>query len=179
MTVVCPLPHSTDWIEIVALIVGPVAAVLITLAWERFRRTHDRRVQILQAIMATSATPANPAYTQAVNAAELEFANHTAVRTALLSFREVGLSDAESVRRLNTLIWAMMKAIGMRVDKAPTPREWFLATGLGKQDQLIREGLTALPRLATALERSARVNEQIHKLLVEARQGAPPPPPAA
>jgi hypothetical protein len=149
---------QTNWIDVAALIIGPVSAVVITLIWERVRRSRERRVQLLQTIMALSVTPANAWFTNAINTLPFEFAGNAEVLSARLRLLEKGLQDEEVIRRIDALIWAIMKALGMKVPVTPTPQERYFARGLGEHEERLIAALLALPKIAEAAETSAKVN---------------------
>ncbi len=63
----------TNWVEIAALVLGPVLAVALTLVIEGRRNVRDQRLQVLRALIQTRALPGDPAWTLAVSRIPVEF----------------------------------------------------------------------------------------------------------
>lgn len=161
-----------EWIELAAIALGPVVAVVITLVWERVRRKEERRSQLLQTLMSLRATPGNPWFTNAINTIPLEFSNDSEVLLARRDCLELNLAPEEVARRQDKLIWTIMRAMSIKVPAAPTQSELYYATGLGRQEQLLEKALQSLPYIAASSMRSADASERmLASILATADQG--------
>ncbi|MGB7435847.1 MAG: DUF6680 family protein, partial [Candidatus Acidiferrum sp.] len=67
------------WLTILAIIIGPLAALLIQKHLERLKAKEDRKVMIFRALMANRSSRLSPAYVQALNGIETEFFGETKV----------------------------------------------------------------------------------------------------
>lgn len=71
-----------SWVEVltlIALIVGPISAVLITRYMDYRRERQQRRMEIFRTLMRTRRTPVEPAHVGALNLIEIEFATDAEV----------------------------------------------------------------------------------------------------
>ena len=68
-----------SWIGIIAIITGPLAALLIGKRIEERRARQDRKIKIFRTLMANRATRLAPAYVEALNGIETEFYGDTKV----------------------------------------------------------------------------------------------------
>ncbi|MCC7267940.1 MAG: hypothetical protein IT546_11440 [Caulobacteraceae bacterium] len=66
---------NRDWINIAAVVVGPLAAVLITRWLDMRRERDDRRMEVFKTLMRTRRTPIAADNVGALNLIELEFYN--------------------------------------------------------------------------------------------------------
>ncbi len=118
-----------EWITILAIVVGPLLAVLITVWLERRRRDYERRHNVFRSLMKTRRTWANPEHVEALNLVEIEFHGYSYVLEKyreLIGYFETGLArrddetDARYAERqaerhsnlLSALLLAMSKHLG-------------------------------------------------------------------
>src|SRR5690242_7236505 len=94
-----------DWLTLLAILLGPITAVAITLWIEGRRRKRDSQVIVLRQLMATRHLPGDPMYSAAVNLIPVEFNNDRAVMAAYKAYQEavsqVPGADPEAVARIN------------------------------------------------------------------------------
>ena len=160
--------HMTlnEWLTLVAIIVGPIVAVAITLWVESRRRKSESRMVVARLLMATRHLPGDANYSTAINLIPIEFHDCKAVMTA---FKEYGrqirnaLPDTEEGRQLmhretmtaqTKLLSAVLQAMGMRVSEADLALEAYAAGGMIQRDNIYIESLVAQTRIARALEAS-------------------------
>jgi hypothetical protein len=62
-----------DWIMAIAIIIGPISAVQISVYLEQARLKYQRKVAIFKTLMTTRATPISLAHVEALNTIDLEF----------------------------------------------------------------------------------------------------------
>jgi hypothetical protein len=159
--------ENSVWLEVAALILGPVSAVAITLWIEGERRQRESRLTVLRLLMATRHLPADPSYSTAVNLVPVEFNDEAAVMTAYKEYQEAirqrpDPNDQEAVRlceqimgtKQTKMIYAIMRALKLKASEADLPVEAYAAKGFIERDNLYLASLHAQLRIATALERS-------------------------
>ncbi|MET0181274.1 MAG: DUF6680 family protein [Caulobacterales bacterium] len=156
--------------SITAALVGPVAAVLITLRWESIRRSREGRQTLLQTLLATRGRASDPSFSWAIQTTPLHFSqNRSVVNAHALYMDQVRLRvppeqqaahDSEIGRRLGLLISEMMKDLGYR-GLTSEQIEAYTAQGLADREELFRRALIALPVIAFHANRSADAAEQL------------------
>lgn len=62
-----------EWLTLLAIVVGPIAAVFVTRWVDARRERHNRRMEIFKTLMRTRRTPMFPEHVGALNLIELEF----------------------------------------------------------------------------------------------------------
>ncbi|HRO02936.1 MAG TPA: hypothetical protein PLS69_04965 [Terricaulis sp.] len=157
---------------IVAAVVGPIAAVVITLVWERVRKSREERQLILQTLLATRGRHADPGYSWAIRTTPLHFARNKDVITAHAAYMDAvrlqptaenrERADAEIGRRQGVLISEMLKDLGYRGLTAEQI-EAYTAQGLADREELLMQALRALPHIAISAKRSADASEELIK----------------
>lgn len=70
---------SEFWITTVAIIVGPLTAVLVTVYLERRRQNYERRHNVFRSLMKTRRTFLSPEHVEALNLIEIEYHGHKGV----------------------------------------------------------------------------------------------------
>jgi len=131
------------FVTIVAILVGPVIAVLITRYFDRRRERHQRQWLVFRDLMRTRRMRTSPDFVGAVNLAEVEFAQHPEVvklsRAYLDLFNRRIPTDEEGWPRfqaeadtiLTRLLDAMAKYLGVPMEQVSimsggyAPRVWF------------------------------------------------------
>lgn len=155
---------------ILAAVLGPVTAVLITLFWERARRTHDQKQTVLQTLLATRGRYADPGYSWAIRTVPIYFSQNADVMKAHSDYLDsVRLEpspenrerqDQESGRRQGVLISEILKDLGFK-GLTSEQIEAYTAQGLADREILLENALRALPHIAISAKRSADYSEAI------------------
>ena len=127
-----------------AIIIGPVAALLIQRYFERSQAETDRKIGILRQLMANRATRLAPTFVQSLNAIEMEFYGNTSVLEAWRSLNEHlytphdTVGDPQMMRwnerttdLLSELLHQMAKSLGYHFDKVTLKRNVYFPTGWG------------------------------------------------
>jgi hypothetical protein len=70
---------STDLLTLLAILIGPIAAVIVTRWLDNRRDRRDRRMDVFRTLMRTRRMPTDPEHVGALNLVEIEFANDTNV----------------------------------------------------------------------------------------------------
>src|SRR5882724_8320912 len=153
-----------ELLTLVGIVIGPIAAVVITLATEHFRRKRDQRLQVLRLLLNTRAMPGDPAYTVAINMVPVEFNDHAAVMEAHSTYLEAvrytpsrenaAAHDAQVRGKQSKLIFEIMQSLGFRISESEIQTEGYVASGFANRDRLYLDSLVALRELADAGKRS-------------------------
>lgn len=153
-----------------AALLGPLAAVGLTLFIERRRASRDGKRNVLQTLLATRGRYADPSYSWAIRAIRLEFATNSKVIAALDAYlNQVRIKAPsnggeahwrESERREGVLISEMLKDLGY-AGMTSEQIESYTAQGLADREVLLEAALRALPHLAHSAMRSADASEKI------------------
>ncbi len=64
---------TSDVLVILAVIIGPIAAVQVQKAIEKYKEARNRKLMIFKTLMATRGTPLAPTHVEALNRIDLEF----------------------------------------------------------------------------------------------------------
>lgn len=153
-------------LTLLAIIVGPVAAVLITLFHQQRREQRERRLQIVRMLMATRHLPSDPNYSLAINLIPVEFHGDKGVLEAFKAYSKeirkeprrdehgVELDNLELRTAQIKLVSAVLRSIGIAASEADLAIEAYASRGMMARDELWLRSLDAQIRTANALERS-------------------------
>lgn len=155
-----------EYVNLIAILVGPVIAVGITLWVEARRARRDSQMVVIRLLMATRHLPSDPSYSTAINLIPVEFFDKPNVMEAYNAYQaaisqarpvlqdDVVRQDQEVARKQTKLISAVLECIGMRVSEADLAAQPYAASGMIARDNLYLESLIAQKRIAEALEKS-------------------------
>jgi hypothetical protein len=131
-----------SWLTIAAIIIGPLAALLIQKYLERLHAREDRRVTIFRNLMANRASRLSAAYVQSLNGIETEFYGERKVierwRTLVdqLYTAHDPVTDPNTTRwndrvteLLSDLLYEMGEALNYHFDKVTLKRNVYHPTG--------------------------------------------------
>lgn len=151
---------TVELLTILALIAGPILAVLVTRIIDRYRMKRDRRLDVFRTLMCTRRTPVSPDHVRALNLVEIEFQSVPPVLDAWEQlFRRFtdrgsrhrdeeihdGLSDDEKLARndrynqrnrqeedqlLAKLLHAMAKELGYKIEQIDILSRGYYPQGL-------------------------------------------------
>lgn len=132
-----------DWIEIAAIFLGPVVAVVITRMLDARNEKYKIRKETFKTLMATRSNQINPAHVNALNAIEIVFQGKRDVLGAWkgyfnnLQFDETGKTEAERFRHYNQrsklfakLVSEIAKVLNFKIEQLEimdggyTPQAW-------------------------------------------------------
>ena len=155
-----------DWLTLVAIVLGPIVAVIITLVFQRHREDRERRLIVVRMLMATRHLPADPNYSTAINLIPVEFHGDKAVMAAFNEYKRATGQDRPVLPDSNSrvhrevataqtkLISSVLQTLGMSVSEADLAVQAYAADGMLQRDLLYLRSLEAQVRTADALERS-------------------------
>ncbi|MBX7481220.1 DUF6680 family protein [Qipengyuania qiaonensis] len=156
---------TNEWLTLLAIVLGPIIAVVITLIIQRTREKRERRLVIVRMLMATRHLPGDPNYSTAINLIPIEFYDEAGVIAALKEYKRATGQDRpilpDGNARVNQevataqikLISAILQSLGMRVSEADLAVQAYAAGGMIERDNLYLRSLDAQIRTADALEK--------------------------
>jgi hypothetical protein len=160
-----------SWLTLLAIVVGPVVAVVITLITEHYRRARERRIQIMRMLLATRHLPADPQYNIAINLIPAEFNDQKEV---MAKWREYHAhvrqhpdeaSRAEFEKRANVtqsaLIFQVMQSVGLKFSEGDIQTEAYISQGFVDRDALYQASLKAMPDIAETLDEQRKLTQII------------------
>ncbi len=151
-----------ELLTLVAIIVGPIVAVGITVATESKRQLKNQQTQTLRTLLSTRHLPSDPAYSTAINLIPVDFNGVKPVMSAWQNYIEKirftpvqgseRSHEKEILNKQTKLIFAMMQCLGYRLAESDIDISAYAAQGFITRDNLHLEALAAWPRIATTLE---------------------------
>lgn len=154
-----------ECLTLVAIVLGPIVAVCITLWIEGRRRKRESRVLILRQLMITRHLAGDPNYSAAVNLIPVEFNDEPNVLAAYKAYQDAirlpnppadGVADRLQfvISKQTKMISAIMRTLSLKGSEADLPVEAYAANAMIIRDNLYLDSLRAQLRIADALERS-------------------------
>jgi hypothetical protein len=160
-----------SWLTLLAIILGPVFAVAITLAMERKRETEGRRLHILRMLLATRHMPADAQYNIAINLIPAEFNDQKEVMEewrkyhALVRQHPDEQSQPDHIKRMtvaqSALIFQVMRSVGLKMSEGDIQTEAYVSQGFLYRDALYLASLKAMPEIAETLKDQRKLTQQI------------------
>src|SRR5438270_11752653 len=80
--------NLNDWLTLIAIVLGPLSAVLVTLLIETLRRRKERRLYIVRMLLTTRHIPADAQYNAAINLIPAEFHKRARVMAAWRTYHD-------------------------------------------------------------------------------------------
>ncbi len=144
-------------LTIVAVIVGPIAAVQIEKWLNRNRANQERKVSIFKTLMATRGTVLSYKHVEALNRIDLEFSDSKKYEKVINAWKEYFDNLSQKVDENNLTVWStrneellsnllyeMGQSLGFKFDKVLIKRNIYspIAHGtIDQENQLIRKGI--------------------------------------
>ena len=165
MNVVEPLYFGLKLYELLtllAIMIGPIVAVGITVATESRRHLKNQQTQTLRTLLSTRHLPSDPAYSTAINLIPVDFNGVGPVMYAWQAYIEKirftpnqgaeVAHEKEIVNKQTKLIFSMMQHLGYKLAESDIDISAYAAQGFVTRDNMNLEAMAAWPRIATALE---------------------------
>lgn len=154
---------NKDWINFLAIFLGPLLAVGITLWHDARRRTKEQQTQTLRMLLSTRHLPSDPAYSTAINLIPIDFNKVTNVMSAWNTYMEkirvAVVPDAEFAQsqeilsKQTKLIFAMTQHLSYKLSESDISITAYAANGFITRDNMWLNALAAWPRIADTLEK--------------------------
>jgi hypothetical protein len=175
----------SDWLTMIAIVVGPLSAVAITLWIEGRRRVRERRLYILRMLLTTRHMPADPQYNAAINLIPAEFDDRSKVMEAWRKYHEkvnehVDASHETDHQMRTTaaqsgMIFQIMRSVGLtNLSEGDIQTQAYVSQGFVDRDKMYLDSLRAMPAIAATMEKQRELTQRI----VDALPQRPPEPDA-
>ena len=161
---------ATDWINIAAIVIGPIVAVAITLWIEGRRKSHDAKLTTLRLLLASRDFPSDPSYQVAIKLVPVEFNDCPAVLSAHREFLEAANVDTEGFSedrvkaasertaiKVTRLLFEMSKAAGLNIRETDIQTGGFGSRGFFYRDNLVQDSQRAMRDIANILWMQTRM----------------------
>lgn len=169
-----------ELLTLVGIIIGPIAAVAITLASDAQRRTRDQRMQVLRQLVSTYRFVGDAGWTVAINMVLIEFRKVKRVRDARKAYVDfASLTPApgaearhqeQLLTRQTALVYEVVRSMGFDITEGELSTQVYVASGYMNRDNLYINSLRATCEMAADLKRSAVAAERMLERLPDARE---------
>lgn len=152
----------SELLTIIALILGPGLAVVLSLRFESRRKKYDSRLQVLRMILNTRYNVADPNYNVAINLIPIEFNDIPAVTGAWRTYMDIVNTNAavENASRhqsntaaaQTTLIFQLTQCLGFNLSEMDIQTKPYMSQASVDRDIIYLNSLKATDRIASAME---------------------------
>ena len=156
----------SEFLTLLAILIGPVLAILVQLRTEKRRQTRDQQAITMRMLVSTRHLVSDPAYSTAINMIPIDFNGVRPVMVAHKAFVEAvnfrpsdenrASHDEQIITRQTKLIFAMTKHLGYDLPETDIQTTAYASGGFVERDNLMTSGWRAWPRIADALEAQNR-----------------------
>ena len=173
---------TNEWLTIIAIITGPIAAVLITLWRDHRNEAKRRRAEIFAVLIRTRKERLSIEHVRALNLIQLEFHGRQPIIAAYTRYidhlNKPPLSEKEQAsfdKQAQDLFWDLLATIATdlnyKFDKRDLERFSYMPQAWGDSEGLQRSNMVLLSELLRG-KRSLRVKSESP----QERDPFPPPP---
>lgn len=159
-----------EWLTLLAIVIGPIFAVAITLWIEDRRKKQDAKLLTLRMLLTTRDMPSDPGFQVGIKLVPVEFNDRAEVLTAHREFLIASSVDPEGkteeqVRTITTntslkltrLIFEMSKAAGLNIRETDIQSGTFGTRGFVFRDLLFQDSQRAMRDIANILLAQTRL----------------------
>lgn len=160
---------TAAWLTLLAIVIGPLTAVAITLIIEGRRKARETQLHVLRMLISTRHLPSDPTYATAINLVPVEFNAEPQVMAAWHSYIEsvryqpaeadMASHDAVLRTRQTMLIFRAMQALGFKLSESDIQISAYASQGQIWRDNLYLDYLAATREIAEALKRQTHLLE--------------------
>ena len=152
---------TNEILTLVAVILGPISAVGITLWIDGRRRDREQKIIVLRLLLATRHLPADPGFLAAINLIPVEFNERPSVISAYNEFIEAtrpkldGVNNdailSNSSTKLTRLIFEVSRSLGFKLRETDIQTSAYASDGWIKRDNLNQDSQQAMRDIANIL----------------------------
>jgi hypothetical protein len=161
-----------DWLTLVAIVLGPLSAVCITLWIEHRRRVKERRLYVTRMLLMTRHLPADPQYNAAINLIPVEFNDQPKVMAAWRTYHErvhqhvEPAQQADHDKRITAaqsgMIFEILRSAGLsNISEGDIQTQGYVSQAFINRDTLYLDSLRALSAIAATMEKQRGLTQQI------------------
>lgn len=150
-------------ITLLAIVVGPVLAVVVQLIAEKRKVVRDHQASTFRMLVSTRHLPGDPNYSTAINMIPIDFNSVRSVMTAHASYIEaitfqptpenMAAHEQKVITKQTKLVYEISQHLGYDLPETDIQSTAYAAGGFVQRDNLMLRAWEAWPRIADALER--------------------------
>ncbi|HEV7341586.1 MAG TPA: DUF6680 family protein [Sphingopyxis sp.] len=154
-------------LTLIGIILGPIAAVIITLWAQKRSEKKQRRIEVLRTLWDTHYDASQPEYSRVIRMVPIEFNDENAVMTAWRRYMRnvdtrpspegAAAHEKEFADAKNDLIASVAKAVGINVTDRDIRDSVYIATSYTNRIKQTNDAEMAQIRIANALEQQTQI----------------------
>lgn len=158
---------TNEIITLMAIVVGPILAVAITLWIEERRKRREAKTTVLRMLLATRHLPSDPGYQVAIQLVPVEYNSCPGVIKAHEEFLAAanlptdGKNDEQIARTTRTklirMIFEMSRAVGLNIRETDIDTGSFGSRGFFERDAILQDSQRAMREIAEVLKVQTRI----------------------
>ena len=155
-----------ELLTIIAILLGPIIAVAITLINEARRRRREQQTQTMRMLVSTRHLAGDPAYTTAINMIPIDFNRQKKIMLAWQAYideiryrsapENVEEHNKQIITKQTKLIFEVMRHLGYSLSETDIQATAYAAGGFVERDNLMIRAWHSWTRIADALENQAQ-----------------------
>jgi len=152
---------TSEILTLIAVIVGPIVAVVITLWVDGRRRDREQKIIVLRLLLATRHIPADPSFLTAINLIPVEFNARRDVMQAYNEFIEATRQRADGVNddviqlnsstKLTRLVFEVARSLRFKLRETDIQTSAYASDGWRIRDNLAQDSQQAMRDIANIL----------------------------
>lgn len=149
-------------ITLIAILVGPVLAVLVQIRAEARKQERDQQTLTMRMLASTRHMPSDPAYSTAINMIPIDFNRVRKVMDAHRAYVDTvnfipndenrTSHNEQIITKQTKLLFAMTQHLGYDLPETDIQTTAYASGGFIQRDNMMLEAWRAWPRIAEALE---------------------------
>jgi hypothetical protein len=151
-----------EFLTLIGIIIGPIAAVIITLATESRGQKRERRIQVMRMLLNTRNMPGDAAYSVAINLIPVEFNKMKKVMRAWTDYIEAVRfrptkenKEGHNVllkAKQTALIFQIMQSLGFDLSETDIQTSAYISEGYIHRDNMYLDSLQAMCDIANEIK---------------------------
>ena len=158
---------TSETINLIAILVGPILAVLISVWLTNRKQSRDQKIIVLRMLLSTRHLPSDPGFSVAINLVPVEFNEAKPVMASYKDFIQAVQNPANShpdvpalqsnPTKVTKLIYEIARHLGFDIRETDIQHAGYAATGWIERDNLLLDSQRAMTRTANALWLQTRI----------------------
>tara|TARA_B110001454_G_C12719084_1_gene433921 strand:+ start:554 stop:1090 length:537 start_codon:yes stop_codon:yes gene_type:complete len=158
---------TSELINLLAILLGPILAVAVQLISEGRRKTHEQQTQTMRMLLSTRHMPSDPVYSTAINMIPIDFNKSKRVMQAHKAYIEcityqpssenVETHNQQIISKQTKLIFEMARHLKYDLPETDIQTSAYAAGGFIARDNLMLDAWRSWPRIAEALENNNKI----------------------
>ncbi|QCB53833.1 hypothetical protein E5675_04895 [Sphingopyxis sp. PAMC25046] len=152
---------TAELISLAAILIGPIAAVLISVWLTNNKQERDQRLIVLRMLLSTRHLPSDPGFSVAINLVPVEFNKSPKVMAAYREFihavqnPENAAPETPALQstaiKTTKLIFEIVRDLGFNIQESDIQHAGYAASGFIERDNLFLDSQRAMRNVADIL----------------------------